>query len=543
MRILANGLHTDHPIPGLPFVDDSLIDPTDRHQIEAIGRKPDTGMWGRTDINDPAGEPIWRAFTTIPDHPDYAWAVRRHETQGVSIILIADEDTASFHSRHPQALTFRHGGYWTPDGTTWYRPFGQIDPLHIEPNGIPVPDGNTVYADTTLADFGNSESGEQSLYTVEKFARAESAGRDLTTASFPDWVRSHLSTWRAHRRPDDLDPAACIIDVKAPELDAPRLVAAPAVASMLGVSQGSIRAYVSRGQGEEPQFTNPARWSLPVVDHWARTRARSGVIVRPAMSEEVTERLVHMAEKIVRDAGPSVRRNGQVRSKDQARVAALVAHTLQTNVVGLSNGDVVLPGYIYAAWMIQKWEAISKERFFTGTWFGFPDIMIEHLCSLIFTNPIAAQTAVREFARYLVDEDGKTRDEAIHVLTAHPWLAREAYAEFITDAISPQTPVTQPTQKSQDGADRDEKYRAMCDQIAATVADYSDESTTPDQALKAYAGLTLQVDAERLPKWERLEHQMRQEILIAALAGTVTNAQVGNVRDRILNNVESTPHN
>lgn len=48
-RPVANGPRTDHPIPDLPFVDDSHIPVDDPVAIEAVGRNRGQGMWGRED--------------------------------------------------------------------------------------------------------------------------------------------------------------------------------------------------------------------------------------------------------------------------------------------------------------------------------------------------------------------------------------------------------------------------------------------------------------------------------------------------------------
>ena len=45
-RAVANGLRTDHPIPDLPFVDDSHIPLDDPEAIEAVGRRRGTGHVG-----------------------------------------------------------------------------------------------------------------------------------------------------------------------------------------------------------------------------------------------------------------------------------------------------------------------------------------------------------------------------------------------------------------------------------------------------------------------------------------------------------------
>lgn len=73
---LANGISTDHPVPDLPFVDDTHI-PLDEgpEAIEAVGRGAGNGMWGRYD-NLPDG--AWHAFTTDPIRHDYGWSVRYH---------------------------------------------------------------------------------------------------------------------------------------------------------------------------------------------------------------------------------------------------------------------------------------------------------------------------------------------------------------------------------------------------------------------------------------------------------------------------------
>src|ERR1035441_2281390 len=74
-RAIANGLHTDHPVPDLPFVDDSHIPVEDPEAVEATGRHSGTDMWGRFD-------PVRRfggggAVTTDPGRPDPGWGGRR----------------------------------------------------------------------------------------------------------------------------------------------------------------------------------------------------------------------------------------------------------------------------------------------------------------------------------------------------------------------------------------------------------------------------------------------------------------------------------
>src|ERR1700754_497640 len=122
---VANGIRTHHPIPDLPFVDDSHLPLDDPHAIEAIGRRHEEGYggWGRTDPcrtrNYSGG---WIASTTDQTRPDLAWMVRYHPDHGHSVIVVSNQDMSAFHSvvafQMPQALLFRFGGYWW-GGPTW----------------------------------------------------------------------------------------------------------------------------------------------------------------------------------------------------------------------------------------------------------------------------------------------------------------------------------------------------------------------------------------------------------------------------------------
>ncbi|MGW2749292.1 hypothetical protein ACWC5O_45370, partial [Streptomyces sp. NPDC001450] len=128
VRPLANGLRTDHPVPGLPFVDDSHIPLNEGPEaIEAVGRHEASGMWGRFDPNREGGG--WHAFTTDPLQHTLGWSVRYHPEHGRTVLLMSDGATAFLHSQWSQdQLLFRAGGYWW-DGTNWYRP-GQVwDPV------------------------------------------------------------------------------------------------------------------------------------------------------------------------------------------------------------------------------------------------------------------------------------------------------------------------------------------------------------------------------------------------------------------------------
>lgn len=120
--ILGNGVRTDHPVPNLPFVDDSVLPLNDPAGIEAVGRHQGEGRWGRY---DPVGAG-WKAFTTDPDVPDLAWIVLWHPAHGRTVWLVTDDEASSVYDGCDAAMLIRAGGYWW-DGTTWYRPSQVFD--------------------------------------------------------------------------------------------------------------------------------------------------------------------------------------------------------------------------------------------------------------------------------------------------------------------------------------------------------------------------------------------------------------------------------
>ncbi|MDO0938995.1 hypothetical protein QQY66_47505 [Streptomyces sp. DG2A-72] len=72
LRPVANSTSTDHPIPGLPFINDGRLPLDKPDAIERTGRNQGERLWGRTDR---AGDGGWVAFTTEPKNPSFAWAV------------------------------------------------------------------------------------------------------------------------------------------------------------------------------------------------------------------------------------------------------------------------------------------------------------------------------------------------------------------------------------------------------------------------------------------------------------------------------------
>lgn len=266
-RAVANGIRTDHPVPDLPFVDDSHIPIDDRNAVEAIGRVKgrSEGMWGREDVIHDDGS--WLAFTTDPVRRDLAWIVRWHPDHGRSVLLYRDAEAASAYMTYwGPPLLFRAGGYWW-DGTTWFRPLQVFDSASEEYVSRPVPSAST----TTAADLLSARTNPTAatvLSIIDVDADAEFTGR---------WL-DHLALWASHREGTDL--SQCVVGVSAHELGADQLVGAAAMAEIAGVAASTFRAYLARDEADIPlpQATigGRAMWSRSVAEEWAESRRHSG---------------------------------------------------------------------------------------------------------------------------------------------------------------------------------------------------------------------------------------------------------------------------
>ncbi|MGC0334885.1 hypothetical protein RKD23_007962 [Streptomyces sp. SAI-170] len=267
LQPLANGLHTDHPVPGLPFVDDGHISVDDPTAVEAIGRHEEGGTWGRWDrISESKGS--WIAFTTDPIRQDLAWVVRHHPEHGRTVLLVRDQDASPWHSSWwgPQLL-FRQGGYWW-DGTTWYRPDQVWDAAGERFYRRPVKAATTITAADLLDDNAHPDGGR--LLKIANF--------DLETPP-PDPWNDHLALWAA-RRPADARPLSqCVVRLSAPELAADQLIGVPEMAKIGNIAASTLRAYIARNQRDvpPPQATINGRnlWARPVAEDWAEERDRS----------------------------------------------------------------------------------------------------------------------------------------------------------------------------------------------------------------------------------------------------------------------------
>lgn len=288
VHLIANGTSTDHPVPDQPFVDDSHIPTHDGPATEAVGRGTGDGMWGRYDEARGDGEG-WIAFTTDPIRHDLAWVVRTHPQHGRSVVLVRDDDASSLHMDWlEKPLLHRCGGYWW-DGSTWYRP-GQVwDWASEDYAQRPVPAARIVSADDLLDDSADASRGR-----VLKVSNIEA---DAPPAGGP-WLHN-LARWAANRPADALPLQRCVVRPTAPELAADQLIGVADLAKVAGIAASTLRAYISRREGDvpAPQAVVGGRnmWARPVADDWAEQRRRSDEGMSAVLGDEGPYQLAPLA--------------------------------------------------------------------------------------------------------------------------------------------------------------------------------------------------------------------------------------------------------
>lgn len=274
---IANGIRTDHPIPDLPFVDDSHIPLDDPHAIEAVGRHADTDMWGR---EDPCRDGGWVAFTTDPIRHDLGWCVRWHPEHGRTVALFRDDDAITAHQAWSEsALLHRAGGYWW-DGTGWYRPTQLYDPAALQYIHTKVPAAVTVSA-VDLLQGGRNAANADVLAVADVDPEAPLQGR---------WA-DHLALWAARHDNRRRPLTHCVVQISAPELAGDQLVTVADLAKIAGISPSTLRAYISREEADVPppqvMVSGRAMWSRPVAEDWAELRRTSSEGLQAAMGVEV----------------------------------------------------------------------------------------------------------------------------------------------------------------------------------------------------------------------------------------------------------------
>jgi len=284
---LANGLRTDHPVPGLPFVDDSHLDLHDPRAIEAVGREAGHGMWGRYDEQ---GEG-WLAFTTDPYRHDLGWAVRYHPDHGRTVLVYTDAGAASVHMKWwNDTLLWRAGGYWW-GGTTWYRPKQIWNGATEEYEHRRASGAITVTAADRID--GTTDPARGAVVKISNL--------DIQAPLQGRW-QDHLALWAQHRahEPRSLPLDQCVITLSAPELAPDELVGVTEMAAAGEVAASTLRAYISRGEGEVPlpQASPGGRnaWSLPVVREWAEQRHRSPESVAQTLADKDSEVSLSLGE-------------------------------------------------------------------------------------------------------------------------------------------------------------------------------------------------------------------------------------------------------
>lgn len=279
MRIelpVANGIRTDHPVPNLPFIDDSHLPIHDGQAIEATGRHNYNDGWGRYDC-DHTDERRWNACTDDQFNLSFAWLVRHDPGYGRTVLLYATGDTAIMHEHNPQdgdPLLHRAGGYWW-DGKTWHRPAVIFDRSTDRTVVTPVPEATSITATEHLTRHpGNPDKGK--LADITTFTPGDTDDHQ--------W-ENDLALWASRRPEDGLPLDQCIVDVSAPELEPDALVSQSAAARELRLSRADIKKAINTsGGGRATRFpfpqrhtplTRSPRWSIPVLREWMWERQRT----------------------------------------------------------------------------------------------------------------------------------------------------------------------------------------------------------------------------------------------------------------------------
>ncbi len=263
---VANGLRTDHPFPGLPFINDERLPLDNPDAIERTGRNQGEGLWGRTDPLPGGG---WVAFTTETKNRAYAWAVHQHPLHGRTVLLIHDQDMSSLHHNWMygrNGFLYRHGGYWW-DGTAWHRPGLVVDRAYEGYDARPVEDAVTVTAADLLRRPGNPRNAR--IAKIADFTAPEEP--------LPQWG-DHLALWATFRLPDSAPLERCVVDLRAPELEPDRLVDRSGLAQAAEVAPDDL-PHPEYGRRSLPaaqlETAQGPRWSRPVARDWAEEHRRS----------------------------------------------------------------------------------------------------------------------------------------------------------------------------------------------------------------------------------------------------------------------------
>ncbi|WP_329171281.1 hypothetical protein [Streptomyces sp. NBC_01477] len=262
IRPVANGTRTDHPVPGLVFINDERLPLDNPDAIERTGRNQGGGLWGRTDPTRNGG---WVAFTTEPKNPAFAWAVYQHPEYGRVVLLIEAGDLGGLHHHwvhEPAGMLFRHGGYWWA-GERWHRPGLVWDGAYERNDPREVDNQLTV----TAADVLKAPCNPQNA-AVAKIA-------SFTAPETPpaNW-HDHLALWAQLRasQPGVRPLTECVVDLHAPELAADRLVNMAGLANIAAVAEEDmpdLRYEADKLPEPQAEADGAPWWSVPVARDWA----------------------------------------------------------------------------------------------------------------------------------------------------------------------------------------------------------------------------------------------------------------------------------
>ncbi|WP_367404990.1 helix-turn-helix transcriptional regulator [Kocuria marina] len=423
-RIIANGVRTDHPIPQLPFVDDSILDLNDRVQIENIGRNKGEGLWGREDLTSGV-EGGWRAFTTIPSHPNLAWVVKHHPHHGNVVVLVDDDDAADEYMAEPEtALIRRYGGYWW-DGDSWHRSTPRIDPVTWQSVHEPVPSARSVTARELMLSYPEHDQPAEPMRVEEIAADYRKNGLPKKLPPMDYWVRHDLPVW-LNARPNPADADRAVVTLTAPELDPASMLTTKDVAARAGVTESTVRAYRARGQMPDPQIEQPTLWSVPVIERWLARRS----------ADETPEPQLSEAETILTTIGYEIsgvlngRRN---RRRSKPEVARAVGQILDRYTLGLTE-DRYYGAELHATYMAKDMKKALEDTSFLR---GFADRTMKHLILLAEAQPRTARAALQRMTDKLIGE-GYNRDEILKRTLSHSYLSsRPDLRDWITAAVTP----------------------------------------------------------------------------------------------------------
>ncbi len=316
---LANGISTDHPIPGLPFVDDTHLPLDDLKAIEAIGRKHNTddtwGSYAKTAAGDALGYMEW-AYTDIPD-TNYSWVITTHPTYGRTVLLVDKKDAVNTYAHFCNNLIpgiARAGGYFTRDGgKTWLRPY-PVTSLTHEAKWYPAPGAKALTADQFAPQAPPTVPA--GLLDAADLPRVSKTVIATTPAAIRNWANTHLPLWLTHRttNTEALPLNQCILGLTAPELEEGNLVDASYFAQALGITSASFTTRVSRETAPTPQIAGAGQggknlWSHPIADHYIKYEtARKAPTLTPnnrSLSAELKKGLESLASSLRSDIQPA----------------------------------------------------------------------------------------------------------------------------------------------------------------------------------------------------------------------------------------------